>query len=76
MHVVITHGYLMQGTGSNLYVCNLARALCKSGCQVSIVCQEHTPEPFDFVSEHIIFKPDNVKLETVFKRETAQKLLY
>lgn len=31
MNILITHGYLLTGTGSNLYVNNVAREMCKAG---------------------------------------------
>lgn len=40
MRVLIFHGYMLRGTGSNIYNANLARALAGLGHQVHLVCQE------------------------------------
>jgi len=38
--VLIFHGYLLRGTGSNVYNASLARALVALGHEVHLVCQE------------------------------------
>jgi hypothetical protein len=48
----MTHGYLLSGTGSNVYVQNLCRALVKMGHEVHLLCQEPDPLSYDFVNEH------------------------
>jgi glycosyltransferase involved in cell wall biosynthesis len=40
MKVLIAHGYLLRGTGSNIYNANLARALAGLGHEVHLLCQE------------------------------------
>jgi len=37
---VLLHGYLLQGTGSNIYVANIAKAWQNQGHGVSVVCQD------------------------------------
>ncbi len=49
MRILICHGYLLRGTGSNQYVQALARALCGRGHYVLLMCQEDSPS-LDFVS--------------------------
>ena len=47
MRVLIFHGYLLRGTGSNIYNANLARALARLGHEVDLLCQDrtwHAPE--------------------------------
>ena len=72
MNVCIVHGYLLTGTGSNIYVQNLARQFCRSGHLVHLICQEPNPEALDFVSE--AFSADNStrSLKRLFKREKPQ----
>jgi glycosyltransferase involved in cell wall biosynthesis len=48
----MTHGYALTGTGSNVYVQNLCRALVKEGHDVHLLCQERYPLAQDFVDEH------------------------
>jgi glycosyltransferase involved in cell wall biosynthesis len=40
MRVLIFHGYMLRGTGSNIYNANLARALAKLGHEVHLLCQD------------------------------------
>src|SRR4029077_12438321 len=42
MHVLLFHGYMLRGTGSNIYTANLAAALARLGHEVHLVCQERT----------------------------------
>lgn len=48
----MTHGYMLSGTGSNIYVQNLCRALARAGHEVHLLCQEEHPLDYDFVDEH------------------------
>ncbi len=49
MRVLVFHGYLLAGTGSNVYNARLADALVRAGHEVHVVCQERHPERFAFV---------------------------
>ncbi|HEX3324879.1 MAG TPA: glycosyltransferase family 4 protein [Solirubrobacterales bacterium] len=40
MRFLIFHGYMLRGTGSNIYNLNLARALAKLGHEVHLLCQD------------------------------------
>jgi glycosyltransferase involved in cell wall biosynthesis len=40
MRVLLFHGYMLRGTGSNIYTLNLARALAGLGHEVHLVCQD------------------------------------
>lgn len=51
MHCVLVHGYLLQGTGSNIYVANIARAWKALGHAVTVVCQEREGNKLSFVDE-------------------------
>ena len=53
MHLVILHGYLLQGTGSNIYVANIAKAWQKQGHSVSVLCQDPEAGSLPFVEEFI-----------------------
>jgi glycosyltransferase involved in cell wall biosynthesis len=52
MKLLMTHGYMLSGTGSNVYVQNLCRGLVKMGHDVHLLCQEPDPLSYDFVNEH------------------------
>jgi glycosyltransferase involved in cell wall biosynthesis len=40
MRVLLFHGYLLRGTGSNIYNANLARALARLGHEIHLLCQD------------------------------------
>jgi glycosyltransferase involved in cell wall biosynthesis len=49
VRVLIFHGYLLRGTGSNVYNARLARALARNGHEVHLLCQERHPEDLGFI---------------------------
>jgi glycosyltransferase involved in cell wall biosynthesis len=49
VRVLIFHGYLLSGTGSNVYNARLAEALRRSGHEVHLVCQDRHPEDHAFI---------------------------
>jgi glycosyltransferase involved in cell wall biosynthesis len=44
MRVLIFHGYMLRGTGSNIYNANLAQALARLGHEVHLLCQDRQVE--------------------------------
>jgi glycosyltransferase involved in cell wall biosynthesis len=50
VRVLIFHGYLLGGTGSNVYNARLAEALVRLGHEVHLLCQERHPEEHRFLS--------------------------
>ena len=57
----MTHGYMLSGTGSNVYVQSLCRALVGEGHDVHLICQEPDPLAFDFVGKHAIVNAEGIK---------------
>ena len=51
MRLIMTHGYALSGTGSNIYVQSLCRALVNEGHDVHLLCQEPDPLSYDFVGK-------------------------
>ena len=49
MRILVFLGYLLRGTGSNVYNARLAAALARSGATVDLLCQERRPRELDFV---------------------------
>ncbi len=49
MRVLIFHGYLLNGTGSNVYNANLAAALVRLGHEVHLLCQDRAAHELPFV---------------------------
>jgi glycosyltransferase involved in cell wall biosynthesis len=54
MHLVIVHGYLLSGTGSNIYTANVAKTWKSLGHAVTVVCQDRKAGTLDFVEECFI----------------------
>ncbi|MFZ1155935.1 MAG: glycosyltransferase family 4 protein [Solirubrobacteraceae bacterium] len=50
MRILIFHGYLLSGTGSNVYNARLAEALVRLGHEVHLFSQDRHPERHSFVS--------------------------
>src|SRR3954468_22797033 len=44
MRVLLFHGYMLRGTGSNIYNASLARALARLGHEVHLLCQDREVE--------------------------------
>ncbi len=49
MRILVFHGYLLAGTGSNVYNARLAAAFVKLGHEVHLLCQDRHPERQPFV---------------------------
>ena len=49
MRILIFHGYLLRGTGSNVYNAELARALRAAGHEVHLLCQEKRARDLEWV---------------------------
>ncbi len=49
MRVLIFHGYLLRGTGSNVYNASLARALAALGHDVHLLCQDREAETLPWI---------------------------
>ena len=52
MRILIFHGYLLRGTGSNIYNANLSRALAGLGHEVHLFCQDRTTPAPEGVTIH------------------------
>ena len=57
MKILLWHGYLLGGTGSNVYTRSLARAWARLGHEVVVFCQEPHPERFDLAGAQVV-RPD------------------
>src|SRR5918911_2395193 len=54
MRILLWHGYLLGGTGSNVYSRALAREWGRAGHEVVVVCQERAPEQFDLGGARVV----------------------
>jgi glycosyltransferase involved in cell wall biosynthesis len=58
VRVLIFHGYLLRGTGSNIYNLSLARALADLGHEVHLVCQERHADGLGLPPAVKVHNPD------------------
>ncbi|HEX9311291.1 MAG TPA: glycosyltransferase [Actinomycetota bacterium] len=49
MRILLWHGWLLEGSGSNVYTARLAEVLRRRGHDVLLLCQEPHPERYGFV---------------------------
>ena len=54
MRILLWHGYLLEGTGSNVYTRAVAREWSRAGHQVVVLCQEPHPERFDLGGAEVV----------------------
>jgi glycosyltransferase involved in cell wall biosynthesis len=65
VRIVVWHGYLLGGTGSNVYTRQLAREWAGGGHDVTVLCQEPHPERYDLGGADVV-RPDVGGLLPVF----------
>jgi glycosyltransferase involved in cell wall biosynthesis len=69
MKVLILHGYLLRGTGSNIYNASLARALARLGHEVHLLCQERHWDAPEGVTVH---NPDIGRILPLYVADTYE----
>src|SRR5436309_8209795 len=65
MRILLWHGYLLGGTGSNVYTRAVAREWSSAGHDVVVICQEPHPERYD-IGQARVFRPNIGGLLPVF----------
>src|ERR1041384_1409990 len=66
--ICILHGYLLEGSGSNLWTRSVVESLCRQGETVHLMAQENHPERYPFIAEAQRYLPGGAA-ETVYRRE-------
>ena len=54
MRILLWHGYLLEGTGSNVYTRAIAREWARAGHEVVVFCQDPAPERFDLGGAQVV----------------------
>jgi len=54
LRILLWHGYLLGGTGSNVYTRAIAREWGRAGHEVVVVCQEPHPERYDLGGAQVV----------------------
>ena len=49
--ICLLHGWLLEGSGSNLWTRSIITALAKSGDTVHLICQENHPDRYEAIAE-------------------------
>ena len=57
MRILLWHGYLLEGTGSNIYTRALAREWSRAGHEVVVFCQDPAPDRWDLAGAEVV-RPD------------------
>jgi glycosyltransferase involved in cell wall biosynthesis len=65
MRVLVFHGYLLRGTGSNIYNASLARALTAIGHEVHLLCQDRHAGELEFVDAVGDWRDGALRVETL-----------
>jgi len=65
VRILLWHGYLLGGTGSNVYTRALAREWSRAGHEVVVFSQEPSPEQYDLGGAQVV-RPDIGRLLPVF----------
>ncbi|HEU0016427.1 MAG TPA: glycosyltransferase, partial [Longimicrobium sp.] len=63
--ICILHGYLLEGSGSNLWTRSVVESLCRQGQTVHLMAQENHPERYPFITEARRYHPDG-RVETFY----------
>jgi glycosyltransferase involved in cell wall biosynthesis len=74
VRILIFHGYLLGGTGSNVYNSRLAAALVRAGHEVHMLCQDREPFAQDWVDAAGDWDGGALALET--RREPVRATVY
>ncbi|MEO8577661.1 MAG: glycosyltransferase family 4 protein, partial [Gemmatimonadales bacterium] len=67
--ICLLHGWLLEGSGSNLWTRSIVTALARSGETVHLVCQENHPDRYDAIAEAYRHRLSG-DVETTLQRDT------
>ena len=68
--MLLMHGWLLEGSGSNLWTRAILKSVCKLGHEVHLMCQEPHPEIYSFIGEVWTYPKEGPPTCTL-KRETG-----
>src|SRR3954469_23341864 len=70
--ICVLHGWLLEGSGSNLWTRSIVTALARSGETIHLVCQENHPDRYDAIAEAYRYRLSG-EIDTKLKRETPYR---
>lgn len=68
--ICLLHGYLLEGSGSNLWTRSIVESLCRQGHNVHLMAQENHPERYPFITEARRYVGD-APPETIYRAHAA-----
>src|SRR3954468_8066515 len=74
LRILLFHGYLLRGTGSNVYNASLVAALAKLGHEVHLLCQDRHARELPFVDAIGRWEGGQLRVETL--REPVRVTAY
>src|SRR5436305_9244211 len=74
MRVLVFHGYLLMGTGSNVYNAELAEAFVRAGHEVHVLAQEPDPLALEWVDA--VGRWEDGELRVDVRREPVRATVY
>src|SRR5829696_8067786 len=74
MRILIFHGYLLRGTGSNVYNAALGEALVRAGHEVHLLCQDREPLALPWVDA--VGDWESGELRVQVRREPVRATVY
>jgi glycosyltransferase involved in cell wall biosynthesis len=74
LRILIFHGYLLRGTGSNVYNAELAAALVRGGHEVHLLSQDRAPRELDWVDATGDWDGGALRVEV--RREPVRGVVY
>lgn len=67
--ICLLHGWLLEGSGSNLWTRSIVTALCRGGETVHLVCQENHPDRYEAIAEAYRYRLSG-EVDKTLKRES------
>src|SRR3954470_7110152 len=74
MDLLVFHGYLLRGTGSNVYTASVAEALRRHGHRVHLLCQERRPLDLPWVDAVGTWEDGGLRVDV--RREPVRVTVY
>jgi glycosyltransferase involved in cell wall biosynthesis len=72
MRILIFHGYLLRGTGSNIYNASLCRALARMGHEVHLLCQDRRSAELGLPAGVTVHVPDIGRVLPLYVADTYE----
>jgi glycosyltransferase involved in cell wall biosynthesis len=74
LRVLVFHGYLLQGTGSNVYNAELGAAFVRAGHELHLLCQDRDPFALEWVDAAGVWQDGELVVEE--RRSPARATVY